>query len=63
MNYLIIINDGPYGTEKPYNAQRLAMYLQKIIMQKLTLHYLATGLLMHFPARIRLMVIIILKGC
>ncbi len=26
---LIIINDSPYGSEKPYNALRMAMTLQK----------------------------------
>jgi len=29
MSVLIIINDGPYGTEKAYNALRLAMTLKK----------------------------------
>lgn len=29
MNYLFIINDGPYGNERPYNALRLAMNLVK----------------------------------
>jgi uncharacterized protein involved in oxidation of intracellular sulfur len=29
MKALIIINDAPYGTEKAYNALRLAMALQK----------------------------------
>jgi uncharacterized protein involved in oxidation of intracellular sulfur len=29
MKYLFIINDAPYGSEKPYNALRLAMTLQK----------------------------------
>ncbi|MDP2303892.1 MAG: DsrE family protein [Ignavibacteria bacterium] len=29
MKYLIIINDAPYGTEKAYNALRLAMQIQK----------------------------------
>jgi uncharacterized protein involved in oxidation of intracellular sulfur len=29
MNVLLIINDAPYGTEKAYNALRLAMTLQK----------------------------------
>jgi uncharacterized protein involved in oxidation of intracellular sulfur len=29
MKYLIIINDAPYGTEKAYNAFRLAMQIQK----------------------------------
>lgn len=28
-NILIIINDAPYGTEKAYNALRMAMALQK----------------------------------
>lgn len=28
-NYLLIINDGPYGNERPYNALRLAMNLAK----------------------------------
>jgi uncharacterized protein involved in oxidation of intracellular sulfur len=27
--YLIVINDGPYGNERPYNALRLAMNLSK----------------------------------
>ncbi|HAX03493.1 MAG: hypothetical protein A2Y45_09955 [Tenericutes bacterium GWC2_34_14] len=29
MTYLFIVNDSPYGNEKPYNALRLAMTLQK----------------------------------
>ncbi|MEW6511197.1 MAG: DsrE family protein [Bacteroidota bacterium] len=29
MNILILINDAPYGTEKAYNALRVAMALQK----------------------------------
>jgi len=29
MKYLLIINDPPYGTEKAYNALRLAMQIQK----------------------------------
>lgn len=29
MNYLFIINDAPYGSEKAYNALRMAMTLQK----------------------------------
>ncbi len=29
MTILIVINDAPYGTEKAYNALRLAMTLQK----------------------------------
>ncbi len=29
MKHLIIINEQPYGSEKPYNALRLAMQLQK----------------------------------
>lgn len=30
MQYLIIINDGPYGNERAYNALRLAMSLQNV---------------------------------
>lgn len=33
MNILIIINDSPYGTEKAYNALRLAMQTQKDHME------------------------------
>jgi len=29
VKYLFIVNDGPYGTEKAYNALRLAMVMQK----------------------------------
>jgi len=29
MKTLLIINDAPYGTEKAYNALRLAMTLQR----------------------------------
>lgn len=29
MNILVIINDAPYGTEKAYNALRMAMSLQR----------------------------------
>lgn len=29
MNLLLILNDAPYGSEKAYNALRLAMTLQK----------------------------------
>jgi len=28
-SYLVIVNDGPYGSEKPYNALRIAMNLAK----------------------------------
>ncbi len=28
-NYLLILNDSPYGTERPYNALRLALSLLK----------------------------------
>jgi len=28
-NVLIVINDGPYGSERPYNALRLGMQLAK----------------------------------
>ena len=28
-NYLLIVNDGPYGNDRPYNALRLALNLVK----------------------------------
>jgi len=28
-HYLIVVNDGPYGNERPYNAMRLALNLIK----------------------------------
>ena len=28
-NYLLIVNDAPYGNERPYNALRLALALVK----------------------------------
>jgi uncharacterized protein involved in oxidation of intracellular sulfur len=28
-SFLIVVNDGPYGNEKPYNALRIAMNLAK----------------------------------
>ena len=28
-SFLIILNEGPYGSERPYNGLRLAMSLQK----------------------------------
>ena len=33
MKVLIIINDAPYGSEKAYNALRIAMQLQKDFLQ------------------------------
>jgi uncharacterized protein involved in oxidation of intracellular sulfur len=29
MKYLFVINDGPYGNERPYNALRMALNLIK----------------------------------
>lgn len=28
-SFLVIVNDGPYGSERPYNALRIAMNLAK----------------------------------
>ncbi len=33
MKYLFIINDAPYGTEKAYNALRMAMQIQKDFLE------------------------------
>jgi len=41
MKTLIIINDAPYGTEKAYNALRLAMTLQRELEAEIRLFLLA----------------------
>ncbi len=51
MNYLIIINDGPYGTEKPYNALRLAMSLQKNHNAKINIALLGDGVINAFSGQ------------
>lgn len=43
MNYLFIINDGPYGNERPYNALRLAMNLVKREGTKIRVFLLGDG--------------------
>lgn len=45
MNYLIMLNDGPYGTEKPYNALRIAMSLQKNFNAKVTIALMGDGVI------------------
>ncbi len=41
--YLFIINDGPYGDERPYNALRLAMNLAKREDARVKVFLLADG--------------------
>ncbi len=43
MQYLLIINDGPYGSERSYNALRLAMNLQKENQADITLGLMGDG--------------------
>lgn len=43
LSYLFIINDGPYGTEKAFNALRLALTLQKENKAEITVYLLADG--------------------
>lgn len=43
MNYLIVINDGPYGSERPYNALRLAMNLAKREGERVRVFLLGDG--------------------
>ncbi len=43
MQYLLIINDGPYGSERSYNALRLAMNLQKKTQADITLGLMGDG--------------------
>jgi uncharacterized protein involved in oxidation of intracellular sulfur len=38
MKFLLIINDAPYGTEKAYNALRMAMMLQKEHSETVDVH-------------------------
>lgn len=42
--YLIVINDAPYGDERPYNALRLALNLVKREGVKVKLFLLADGI-------------------
>jgi uncharacterized protein involved in oxidation of intracellular sulfur len=42
-SYLIIINDGPYGNERPYNALRLAMKLVKTEATRVRVFLMADG--------------------
>lgn len=41
MNHLFIINDSPYGNERPYNALRLALNLAK--REEVTIRVFLTG--------------------
>lgn len=43
MHYLVIINDGPYGSERPYNALRLTMNMQKVSQAEFTLAFMGDG--------------------
>jgi uncharacterized protein involved in oxidation of intracellular sulfur len=45
MNYLFIINDAPYGVERPYNALRLAYNLIKREGVKVRLFLVGDGVL------------------
>lgn len=42
-SYLIIVNDGPYGNERPYNALRIAMNLAKREYTKVRVFLLGDG--------------------
>jgi uncharacterized protein involved in oxidation of intracellular sulfur len=41
--YLFIINDAPYGNERPYNALRLAMNLAKLPETKVQVFLVGDG--------------------
>jgi len=43
MSYMIIINDGPYGSERSYNALRLARDLQKEAKADVTVSLMGDG--------------------
>lgn len=42
-SYLIVINEGPYGNEKPYNALRIAMNLAKRELVKVRVFLIGDG--------------------
>ncbi len=44
-NYLFIINDAPYGNERPYNALRLALNLIKRDGMRIRVFLLGDGVL------------------
>ena len=41
--YLIVVNDGPYGNERPYNALRVAMNLVKREQAKVRVFLIGDG--------------------
>jgi uncharacterized protein involved in oxidation of intracellular sulfur len=43
MNILFIINDAPYGSERPYNALRLAINIVKRAETKVRVFFTADG--------------------
>jgi len=51
MKVLIVINDAPYGTEKAYNALRLAMTLQREHAAEIRLFLLADSVACALPAQ------------
>jgi sulfur relay (sulfurtransferase) complex TusBCD TusD component (DsrE family) len=52
MNYLFIINNGPYGNSRPYNALRLAMNLVKREGTNVRVFLMGDGV--HVPSRDRI---------
>ena len=42
-HYLFIVNDGPYGNERPYNALRTAMNLAKRESAKVRVFLIGDG--------------------
>lgn len=42
-SYLVIVNDGPYGNERPYNALRIAMNLLKRELVKVRVFLIGDG--------------------
>jgi uncharacterized protein involved in oxidation of intracellular sulfur len=42
-SYLVVVNDGPYGNERPYNALRIAMNLAKRELVKVRVFLIGDG--------------------
>lgn len=51
MKYLFIINDGPYGTEKAYNALRLAMAMQREVNADIRVFLMADAVANAIPGQ------------
>ena len=62
-SYLFIINDAPYGNERPYNALRLALDLVKRPEAQVHVFLIGDGVNSRSPARRRRRAITTSSAC